>query len=115
MKYNPPDKVKTKRITDPLTESDLHEAKQWILPSVWFDGTDWIIAYSKEEAAKLRAKYYDDEPENFFMQTFKKLPDSRRLTIIMEDAPEGEQKQTRTCREWVLQNGKVGFLAGMDW
>jgi hypothetical protein len=77
---------------------------------VFTDDTDWVIAESAQHALdEIRAMHGDDHET-----TMRELPDDQALRIHWDGDSPNAQRVTKTCREWVEQEGE-GFLCSTEY
>lgn len=90
--------------------------------SVWYNGCDWVVAESAEDAALAYRDFTGDPPED--CHDWERLDDGRELPIVFEelsdvpscatDDEKASARVVRTCAEWSKINGR-GFLCSTEY
>ena len=74
--------------------------------SVWYDGEDWVIAESAEDATAICAATfgsYEGDGE------WRKLPGDKVISVC-----DGSETLELTCEQWVARNSR-GHLCSLDY
>lgn len=76
--------------------------------AVWYDGEDWVIASSAEDADRICAELYGSGDLEC---KWRKLPNDKVICVDFEDGP---GRIELTCGQWIRRNGR-GHLCSLDY